>query len=52
VFNQPFMGADGFDPYNPGGVASHHIAAGILGILADYSIYVFVHHNVYIMLYV
>jgi photosystem II CP47 chlorophyll apoprotein len=26
------MGADGFDPY--GGVASHHIAAGILGILA------------------
>jgi photosystem II CP47 chlorophyll apoprotein len=27
------MGADGFDP-QPGGVASHHIAAGILGILA------------------
>ena len=23
-----------FHPYNPGGVASHHIAAGILGILA------------------
>jgi hypothetical protein len=30
----PSWGADGFDPYNPGGVASHHIAAGILGILA------------------
>ena len=30
----PAWGADGFDPYNPGGVASHHIAAGILGILA------------------
>jgi photosystem II CP47 chlorophyll apoprotein len=28
----PSWGADGFDPY--GGVASHHIAAGILGILA------------------
>nr|QJA13797.1 CP47 chlorophyll apoprotein of photosystem II [Chaetophora sp. FACHB-2423]QJE70585.1 CP47 chlorophyll apoprotein of photosystem II [Stigeoclonium sp. HB201635]QQY84731.1 CP47 chlorophyll apoprotein of photosystem II [Chaetophora lobata] len=30
----PSWGADGFDPYNPGGIASHHIAAGILGILA------------------
>jgi len=30
----PSWGPDGFDPYNPGGVASHHIAAGILGILA------------------
>jgi photosystem II CP47 chlorophyll apoprotein len=25
------LGADGFDPYNPGGVPAHHIAAGILG---------------------
>jgi len=30
----PSWGADGFDPYNPGGVPAHHIAAGILGILA------------------
>jgi len=30
----PSWGADGFDPFNPGGIASHHIAAGILGILA------------------
>nr|QIZ74270.1 CP47 chlorophyll apoprotein of photosystem II [Uronema sp. FACHB-2429] len=30
----PSWGADGFDPYNPGGIAAHHIAAGILGILA------------------
>jgi photosystem II CP47 chlorophyll apoprotein len=30
----PAWGPDGFDPYNPGGIASHHIAAGILGILA------------------
>jgi photosystem II CP47 chlorophyll apoprotein len=26
-------GAEGFDPFVPGGIASHHIAAGILGIL-------------------
>jgi hypothetical protein len=26
--------AAGFNPYNPAGIASHHIAAGILGILA------------------
>ena len=25
----PAWGADGFDPYNPGGIASHHMAAGI-----------------------
>eukprot|EP00899_Mesostigma_viride_P020419 jgi/Mesvir1/28379/Mv06718-RA.1 len=31
---EPSWGADGFDPFNPGGIASHHIAAGILGILA------------------
>ena len=30
----PAWDATGFDPYNPGGVASHHIAAGILGVLA------------------
>jgi photosystem II CP47 chlorophyll apoprotein len=24
----------GFDPFVPGGIASHHIAAGTLGILA------------------
>lgn len=29
----PAWGAEGFDPFNPGGIASHHIAAGILGIL-------------------
>merc|ERR1711939_688754 len=30
----PSWGPDGFDPYNPGGIPAHHIAAGILGILA------------------
>jgi photosystem II CP47 chlorophyll apoprotein len=30
----PSWGVDGFDPFNPGGIASHHIAAGILGIIA------------------
>lgn len=30
----PSWGADGFDPYNPGGIPAHHIAAGILGVLA------------------
>jgi len=30
----PSWGADGFDPYNPGGIAAHHIAAGVVGILA------------------
>ena len=30
----PSWGPEGFDPYNPGGIAAHHIAAGILGILA------------------
>ena len=25
---------DGFNPFNPGGIASHHIAAGLFGILA------------------
>jgi photosystem II CP47 chlorophyll apoprotein len=31
---EPSWGPDGFDPYNPGGIPAHHIAAGILGILA------------------
>ena len=30
----PAWGADGFDPYNPGGIPAHHVAAGILGIIA------------------
>ena len=25
----PAWGADGFDPYNPGGIPAHHVAAGI-----------------------
>jgi hypothetical protein len=29
----PAWGAQGFDPFIPGGIASHHIDAGILGIL-------------------
>jgi len=30
----PSWGASGFNPFNPGGIASHHIAAGTLGIIA------------------
>jgi photosystem II CP47 chlorophyll apoprotein len=30
----PAWGPDGFNPFNPGGVVSHHIAAGTLGIIA------------------
>ena len=33
-YNGSAWGAEGFDPYNPGGIAAHHIAAGIVGILA------------------
>ncbi|KAH0463155.1 hypothetical protein IEQ34_007737 [Dendrobium chrysotoxum] len=29
----PVWGAEGFDPFVPGGITSHHIAAGTLGIL-------------------
>ncbi|AFY86571.1 MULTISPECIES: photosystem II chlorophyll-binding protein CP47 [Chroococcidiopsis] len=29
----PVWGAEGFNPYNPGGVVAHHIAAGIVGII-------------------
>ncbi|KAM0932016.1 putative photosystem antenna protein [Dioscorea sansibarensis] len=35
------MGVEGFDPFVPGGIASHHIAAGTLGILAG-----LFHHSV------
>jgi len=30
----PEWGPAGFDPFNPGGIAAHHIAAGIVGIIA------------------
>ncbi|KAL5567573.1 hypothetical protein UlMin_024148 [Ulmus minor] len=30
----PAWGVEGFDPFVPGGIASHHITAGTLGILA------------------
>nr|YP_010903143.1 photosystem II CP47 chlorophyll apoprotein [Hypnea pseudomusciformis]WCH55197.1 photosystem II CP47 chlorophyll apoprotein [Hypnea pseudomusciformis]WCH55596.1 photosystem II CP47 chlorophyll apoprotein [Hypnea pseudomusciformis]WCH56790.1 photosystem II CP47 chlorophyll apoprotein [Hypnea pseudomusciformis] len=30
----PAWGPDGFNPFNPSGIASHHIAAGTVGILA------------------
>ncbi|KAL8248080.1 hypothetical protein R6Q59_009296 [Mikania micrantha] len=30
----PSWGVEGFDPFVPGGIASHHIAAGTLGIRA------------------
>ncbi|PHT86518.1 Photosystem II CP47 reaction center protein [Capsicum annuum] len=30
----PAWGVEGFDPFVPGGIASHHIAVGTLGILA------------------
>jgi len=30
----PEWGPDGFNPFNPGGIAAHHIAAGIFGIFA------------------
>jgi photosystem II CP47 chlorophyll apoprotein len=30
----PSWGPEGFDPFNPGGVVAHHIAAGIFGIIA------------------
>jgi photosystem II CP47 chlorophyll apoprotein len=31
---KPAWGPDGFDPYNPSGIPTHHIASGIVGILA------------------
>ena len=30
----PEWGPSGFNPYNPGGIVAHHIAAGIVGIIA------------------
>ncbi|NJN86192.1 MAG: photosystem II chlorophyll-binding protein CP47 [Leptolyngbyaceae cyanobacterium SL_7_1] len=30
---KPDWGATGFNPFNPGGVVAHHIAAGIVGIM-------------------
>jgi photosystem II CP47 chlorophyll apoprotein len=32
----PKWGADGFDPFAPGGIASHHMAAGSVGLIASY----------------
>jgi photosystem II CP47 chlorophyll apoprotein len=30
----PAWGPEGFDPFNPGGIVAHHIAAGVVGIIA------------------
>jgi photosystem II CP47 chlorophyll apoprotein len=30
----PSWGPEGFNPFNPGGIVAHHIAAGIVGIIA------------------
>ncbi|MEB3210232.1 MAG: photosystem II chlorophyll-binding protein CP47 [Leptolyngbyaceae bacterium] len=30
----PSWGPEGFDPFNPGGIVAHHIAAGTVGIIA------------------
>ncbi len=30
----PAWGPEGFNPYNPGGIVAHHIAAGIVGVIA------------------
>lgn len=30
----PAWGPEGFNPFNPGGIVAHHIAAGIVGIIA------------------
>jgi len=32
----PSWGPAGFNPFNPGGIAAHHIAAGVLGTLASF----------------
>lgn len=32
--SMPIWGANGFDPYAAGGISAHHIAAGIVGLLA------------------
>ena len=31
---EPTWGIEGFDPYNPAGIAAHHIASGIVGLVA------------------
>ena len=30
----PSWGAEGFNPFNPGGIVAHHISAGLLGFIA------------------
>jgi photosystem II CP47 chlorophyll apoprotein len=30
----PDWGPSGFNPYNPGGIVAHHIAAGVVGVIA------------------
>jgi photosystem II CP47 chlorophyll apoprotein len=30
----PAWGPEGFNPFNPGGIVAHHIAAGVVGIIA------------------
>ncbi|HAT13599.1 MAG TPA: photosystem II chlorophyll-binding protein CP47 [Microcoleaceae bacterium UBA11344] len=30
----PAWGPEGFDPFNPGGIVAHHIAAGVVGVIA------------------
>lgn len=30
----PEWGPSGFNPYNPGGIVAHHIAAGVVGVIA------------------
>ncbi|HBE17354.1 MAG TPA: photosystem II chlorophyll-binding protein CP47 [Cyanobacteria bacterium UBA11149] len=30
----PAWGPEGFNPYNPGGIVAHHIAAGVVGVIA------------------
>jgi len=32
---QPSWGPEGFNPFNPGGIVAHHIAAGIVGIFGE-----------------
>ena len=48
----PAWGPEGFNPFNPSGVASHHIAAGNLRFLQVFSILLYVHLKDYTELYV
>lgn len=44
----PVWGPEGFNPYNPGGVVAHHIAAGIVGIIGGlFHIFVRPSENLY-----